>query len=45
MRFDNGPAVFDFVARKGITLRSFEGKKGLDNTIRISIGSDEELDE
>lgn len=45
VRFDNGPAVFDFVARKGITLRSFEGKKGLDNTIRISIGSDEELDE
>lgn len=45
VKFKNGPAVFNFVAQKGIILRSFETKKGLQNTIRISIGSDEELNE
>ncbi len=42
---DNGPALFDFMAQRGIILRSFENKKRLKNCIRISIGSDEELTE
>ena len=31
--------------QKGIILRSFETKPGLKNTIRITIGTPEELDE
>ena len=31
--------------KKGIILRSFETKPGLKDCVRISIGSDEELDE
>lgn len=45
VKFKDGPKIFDYVAQKGIILRSFETKKGLENTIRISIGSDEELNE
>lgn len=45
VRFENGPEIFDYVAKKGITLRSFDNKLGLKDTIRISIGSAQELDE
>lgn len=45
VEFTNGPKVFDYVAQKGIILRSFETKPGLKNHIRISIGSSEELNE
>ncbi|MGN1281423.1 MAG: histidinol-phosphate transaminase [Succinivibrio sp.] len=45
VEFSDGPAVFDAMAQKGVILRSFETKKGLKNCIRISIGSDAELEE
>lgn len=45
VEFDNGPKVFEYMLQKGIVLRSFETKPGLKNTIRITIGSPEELDE
>lgn len=45
VKFKDGPAVFDFMAKRGVILRSFEDKPGLKNCIRISIGSNEELDE
>lgn len=45
VEFTNGPMIFDALLSKGIVLRSFEDKPGLKNHIRITIGSDEELDE
>lgn len=45
VQFANGPAVFDAMVAKGIILRSFETKPGLKDTIRITVGSAEELDE
>ena len=45
VEFTDGPAVFNAMAQKGVILRSFETKKGLKNCIRISIGSDAELEE
>ena len=45
VEFKDGPAVFERMMQKGIILRSFETKPGLKNTIRITIGSPEELDE
>lgn len=45
VKFKNGPEIFNTVAQKGIILRSFETKPGLKDCVRISIGSDEELDE
>jgi histidinol-phosphate aminotransferase len=45
VKFKDGPAIFDFMAKRGVILRSFEDKPGLKNCIRISIGSAEELDE
>ncbi len=45
VEFADGPAVFNAMAQRGIILRSFENKVGLKNCVRISIGSDEELDE
>jgi histidinol-phosphate aminotransferase len=38
-------AVFNAMAQKGVILRSFETKKGLKNCVRISIGSEAELEE
>lgn len=45
VEFKDGPAVFNAMAQKGVILRSFETKKGLKNCVRISIGSEAELDE
>lgn len=45
VRFKDGPAMFKAEADRGVILRSFEDKPGLKNCIRISIGSDLELDE
>ena len=45
VQFADGPKIFNAVAQKGIILRSFDNKPGLKDCIRISIGSDEELDE
>ncbi|MBQ9274276.1 MAG: histidinol-phosphate transaminase [Succinivibrio sp.] len=45
IRFGDGPAVFKALAERGIIVRSFVDKPGLDNCLRISIGSPEELDE
>ena len=45
VEFTDGPAVFNAMAQKGVILRSFETKKGLKNCIRISIGSEAELEE
>lgn len=45
VEFADGPLVFDSMLKKGIVLRSFETKPGLKNTIRITIGTPEELDE
>ena len=45
VEFKDGPQVFERMLQKGIILRSFETKPGLKNTIRITIGTPEELDE
>lgn len=45
VEFKDGPAVFNAMTQKGVILRSFETKKGLKNCVRISIGSEAELDE
>lgn len=45
VRFKDGPAMFKAEAERGVILRSFEDKPGLKNCIRISVGSDLELDE
>ncbi len=45
IEFDDGPELFDFMAKRGIILRSFESKKGLHNCVRISIGSESEIEE
>ena len=45
VKFNDGPKLFEFMAQRGIILRSFENKKGLHNCIRISIGSKSEIDE
>ena len=45
VEFRDGPKVFDAMAQKGVILRSFETKPGLKNCVRISIGSDAELEE
>lgn len=45
VEFEDGPKIFDAMVQKGVILRSFETKKGLKNCIRISIGSDSELEE
>lgn len=45
VEFDDGPKVFDAMVQKGVILRSFETKKGLKNCIRITIGSEAELEE
>lgn len=45
VEFDNGPQIFDKMLKKGIVLRSFETKPSLQNTIRITIGLSEEMDE
>lgn len=45
VKFKDGPAVFKAEAARGVILRSFEDKPGLKNCIRISVGSDLELDE
>ena len=45
VKFKDGPAVFKAEATRGVILRSFDDKQGLKNCIRISIGSDLELDE
>ncbi len=45
VRFKDGPKVFAEMVQRGIILRSFEDKPGLENCIRITIGSAEELDE
>ena len=45
VEFTDGPAVFNAMAQKGVILRSFETKKGLKNCVRITIGSDAELEE
>lgn len=45
VKFKDGPKVFEQMALKGVILRSFETKKGLKDCVRISIGSDLELEE
>lgn len=45
VEFTDGPEVFETMLQKGIILRSFETKPGLQNTIRITIGDAPELDE
>lgn len=45
VEFEDGPFVFESLKQKGIILRSFAKVEGLSNTIRITIGNDEELDE
>ena len=45
VEFADGPKVFNAMAQKGVILRSFETKKGLKNCVRITIGSDVELEE
>lgn len=45
IEFNDGPKIFESMLQKGIVLRSFETKPGLQNTIRITIGSPEEMDE
>lgn len=45
VEFTDGPALFSAMAQKGVILRSFETKKGLKNCVRISIGSEAELEE
>jgi coenzyme F420-reducing hydrogenase beta subunit len=45
VEFRDGPKVFDAMVQKGVILRSFETKPGLKNCVRISIGSDAELEE
>lgn len=45
VKFKDGPKVFNYMASRGVILRSFDDKPGLKNCIRITIGSDEELDE
>ena len=45
VEFKDGPKVFDAMVQKGVILRSFETKPGLKNCVRISIGSDAELEE
>lgn len=45
VEFKDGPQVFERMKQKGIILRSFETKPGLKNTIRITIGTPEEMDE
>ena len=45
VEFEDGPKVFEHMLQKGIILRSFETKPGLKNTIRITVGTPEELDE
>lgn len=45
VRFNDGSKVFNTLSQKGIILRSFEDRIGLENCIRITIGTSEELDE
>ena len=45
VEFADGPKVFNAMAQKGVILRSFETKRGLKNCVRITIGSDVELEE
>lgn len=45
VRFKDGPKTFEALVQKGIILRSFENRSGLENCIRITIGTAEELDE
>lgn len=45
VEFKDGPKVFDAMVQKGVILRSFETKPGLKNCVRITIGSDAELEE
>ena len=45
IRFRDGPKVFSRLAERGIIVRSFEDKPGLENCLRITIGSAEELEE
>lgn len=43
--FRNGPEVFNYVAQRGIILRSFEHEEALRNCVRITVGSADELNE
>ena len=45
VEFADGPKVYQEMGLKGVILRSFETKKGLKNCVRISIGSEAELEE
>lgn len=45
VEFVDGPKVYQEMGLKGVILRSFETKKGLKNCVRISIGSEAELEE
>lgn len=45
VRFDNGESVFNALLQKGIVPRAFYTKKTLENCIRITVGTKEELDE
>ena len=44
VRFVDGPAVFAAMKAAGIILRDFSSKPGLDNSIRITIGYQDEMD-
>lgn len=45
VRFHDGEKIFHEMAQRGIILRSFVDKPGLQDCLRITIGSPEELDE
>ena len=45
VRFKDGPEIFDSCVRKGIILRDFHTKPRLKNCIRITIGSEQEMNE
>ncbi len=45
VRFEDGPKIFEAMMQRGIILRSFENRPTLENCIRITVGTAEELDE
>ncbi len=45
IRFKDGEELFYRIAKKGIILRDFNGKPTLDNCIRVTIGSEQEMNE
>jgi histidinol-phosphate aminotransferase len=45
VRFSDGQKVFDSFVKRGVILRDFGSKPLLDNSIRITIGSEQEMEE